>query len=241
MKMTRALVAFYVHSYNQLNMQIEAIRKMCVASAGLGLILFAGTAAADLRAVENDFDLASLQSGEILLQTIHGDKPGGAARVTALFHTTADAVWEVIGDCKYEFIYVRGLKVCEVLKPGRQHMLMHHRLRNSWYTPTLDFTFEVIRKPGNFGEARLVEGDLRVLEGLWRLVPLADGKGVIVIHEIRIQPKMPAPRWLVRRSLRNDLPDMLACIRGLANASADNRRIAADLKRCPGDISGVLK
>ena len=85
------------------------------------------------------------------------------------------------------------------------------------------------------------EGDLRVLEGLWRLVPLADGNGVIVVHEIRIQPKIPAPRWLVRRSLRKDLPDMLACIRGLANASADKRRIAADLKRCPGDTSGVLK
>jgi len=40
----------------------------------------------------------------------------------------------------------------------------------------------------------------------------------------------------VRRSLRRDLPEMLACIRGLAKASGDNRRIALDLKRCPGDI-----
>jgi len=224
-----------------MNSIIRFIYRSGLNSALLISACFAGTAAADLRAGEDDFDLASLKSGEILLQTIHSDKPGGAARVTALFHTTADLVWEVVGDCKYEFIYVRGLKVCEVLKPGREHMLMHHRLRNSWYTPTLDFTFEAIRKPGNFGEARLVGGDLHVLEGLWRLVPLADGNGVIVIHEIRIQPKLPAPRWLVRRSLRKDLPDMLACIRGLANASADNRRIAADLKRCPGDISGLVK
>ena len=46
---------------------------------------------------------------------------------------------------------------------------------------------------------------------------------------------------LVRRSLRKDLPDMLACIRGLANASVDKHRIVTDLKRCPGDTSGVLK
>ncbi len=224
-----------------MNSIIRFICRSGFASALLISTCFAGVAAADLRAVEDEFDLASLKSGKILLQTIHEDKPGGAARVTALFHTTADVVWEVIGDCKFEFVYVRGLKVCEVLKPGRQKMLMHHRLRNSWFTPTLDFTFEAIRKPGNFGEARLVEGDLHVLEGLWRLVPLADGNGVIVIHEVRIQPKIPAPRWLVRRSLRKDLPDMLACIRGLTNASADNRRIAADLKRCPGDTTGVLK
>lgn len=175
-----------------------------------------------------------------MLQTIHSDKPGGAARVTAFFHTTADVVWEVIGDCKFAFIYVRGLKICEVVKPGRENMRVRHRLRNSWYAPTLDFTFDAIRKPGNFGEVHLVEGDLKVMDGLWRMVPLADGNGVIVIHEIRIQTKMLAPRWLVRRSLRKDLPAMLACIRGLANASADNRRIAADLKRCPGDISGVF-
>jgi hypothetical protein len=63
-------------------------------------------------AAPEEYDLARLQSGEIMLQTIHGDRPGGAARVTALFYTTADAVWEVIGDCRFEFIYVRGLKVC---------------------------------------------------------------------------------------------------------------------------------
>lgn len=198
---------------------------------------FAGTTSTEL----SDNDLVRLKSGEILLQTTHSDKPGGAAQVTALFHTTADAVWDVIGDCKYEFIYIRGLKLCEVLKPGLSHMLIRHRIRNSWYTPTLDFTFEVSRKPGHFGEARLVEGDLRVLQGQWRLVPMADGDYVIVTHQIRIQPKIPAPRWLVRRSLRKDLPDMLACIRGLVKASGNSGRITADLRRCPGDVSAALK
>lgn len=180
------------------------------------------------------YDLARLEGGDILLQTIHSDKPGAAARVTGLFYATPEAVWDVIGYCKYEFIYVRGLKVCEVLKPGLNQMLMRHRLRNSWYTPTLDFTFEASRNGENIGEANLVAGDLKVLHGEWRLVPLANPDAIIVIHEIRIQPKLPAPRWLVRRSLRKDLPDMLACIRGLAEASGDARRVAADLKRCAG-------
>ncbi len=202
-----------------------------VVSTGKGL---AGTTSAEPGA----FNLERLRSGEILLQTIDTDKPGVTARVTALFHTTADAVWDIVGYCKYEYIYIRGLKLCEVLEPGTNRMLMHHRLRNSWYTPTLDFTFEASRKPGNFGEAHLVEGNLRVLQAWWRMVPLVDGddSNVIVIHEIRIQPKIPAPGWLVRRSLRKDLPDMLACVRGLAKASGDERRRAADLKRCPGDV-----
>lgn len=189
----------------------------------------------------SDDDMTRLLHGEILLQTIHADKPGGAARVTALFHSNAAAVWDIIGYCKYEFIYVRGLKECEMLKGDQFQMTMHHRLRNSWYTPTLDFTFEASREPGGNGQAHLVGGNLKVLEGRWNLFPFMDDNNVIVVHEIRIQPSIPAPKWLVRRSLRNDLPGMLACIRGLAGASGDTGSIKDDLKSCPGDISGLSR
>jgi len=183
-----------------------------------------------------DYDLARLKNGEILLQTIHSEKPGGAARVTALFHGTSEAVWNIIGYCKYEFIYIRGLKICEVLKPGQSEMVVRHRLRNSWYTPILDFTFKASRRPNNIGEAHLVSGNLKALHGLWRMVPLENERYVIVVHEIRIQPLIPAPRWLVRRSLLNDLPDMIACIRGLARASGGKQKQTGDLKRCPGEV-----
>jgi len=186
-------------------------------------------------------DLARLKRGEILLQTIHGDKPGGAARVTAYFNTTTEAIWNVIGYCKYEFVYVRGLQLCEVLEPGQLKTRVRHRLRNNWFSPTLDYTFEASRTPCCRGEFRLVEGDLDVMEGQWVLQPVADSNGIIVVHEIRVKPGLPAPRWLVRRSLRRDLPDMLACMRGLANASGDEPRNAADLNRCPGDIPEVVK
>ena len=185
---------------------------------------------------ETGFDLEALKNGEILLQTIRDDKPGGAARVTALFHGSAEAVWDVLGYCNFEFIYIRGLKTCEVLEPGQRRMVVHHRIRNNWYTPTLDFTFEASRRNGNIGEARLLSGNLKALHGLWRMVPLENEKYLIVVHEIRIQPVIPAPRWLVRRSLRNDLPDMIACVRGLAGASASDHKISDDLKRCPGEV-----
>ncbi len=189
----------------------------------------------------NDDDMAGLQRGEILLQIIHTEKSGGAARVTALFHTSAEAVWDIIGYCKYQFIYMQGLELCEMLAGDQFHMTMHHRVRNSWYTPTLDFTFEAHRAPGGNGQARLIEGDLKVLEGQWKLFTLTDDNSVIVVHEIRIQPKIPAPKWLLRRSLRRDLPDMLACIRGLARASGDNGHIESDLERCPGEIPTRFK
>ena len=188
-----------------------------------------------------DEELARLTRGEILLQIVKDDKPGAAARVTALFHTNSQAVWDIIGYCKYEFIYMRGLKACEMLDGDQFHMTMRHRIRNSWYTPTLDFTFEANREPGGDGQAHLIDGDLKILEGRWKLSPIANENSVIVVHEIRIQPKLPAPEWLMRRNLQRNLPAMMACIRGLARASGDNGQIEGDLKRCPGEISGVSK
>ena len=196
-----------------------------------------GAATKDL----SDDEMARLKRGEVLLQTIQDEKPGAAARVTALFHTNAQAIWDIIGYCKYEYIYMQGLKYCEMLDGDQFHMTMRHRLRSSWYTPTLDFTFEANREPGGDGEAHLIDGDLKILEGSWKFSPLADDNNVIVVHEIRIQPKLPAPGWLVRRNLQRDLPAMLACIRGLARASGDDGRIEADLEKCPGEIPAVSK
>jgi hypothetical protein len=186
-------------------------------------------------------ELARLKRGEILLQTIRDEKPGAAARVTALLHTSNSEVWKILGYCKYEMIYVKGLKLCEMLDGDQYKMTVHHRLRNSWYAPTLDFVFSASRDSSGTGKATLVSGDLKVLEGQWTLYPMEGESGVIAVYEIRIQSRFPAPKWLIRRTLQNDLPDMMACIRGLAAASGTNRHIQRDLKRCPGDVAQLNK
>ncbi len=211
--------------------------KLIVTGGLLALTLLARPGLSDaVSATLSTEDRVRLDRGEVLLQTVARGEPGGAARVTALFHTDPDAVWDIIGYCKHEYIYVRGLKQCEVLEPGLFYTRKHYRLRNSWFTPTLDFSFEASRTSTGHGEVHLIDGDLKVLEGRWTFESLSGTGDILVTHEIRIQSRFPAPRWLVRRTLRKDLPDMLACIRGLARASGDELDIARDLKRCPGDI-----
>jgi len=230
-----------ISTYNQFYMQNrESFNRgtMCryaysLCTLALFLIAFSSTGyPADLSKSE----LQRLQSGEILTQTIHSDKSGGAARVTALFHAQAEDIWNVIGYCKNEFIYVRGLELCEVLVPGLQYIKKHHRVNNNWYTPTIDFVFEARRTSPTHGDFNLVEGNLKVMEGQWDFQPLESGDGLVVSHDIRIRSRFPAPRWLVRRVLKNDLPDMLACIRGMAGASVTEDQSAADLALCPGDV-----
>ena len=136
---------------------------------------------------------------------------------------------------------MRGLNFCEMLEGDQFQMTMHHRLRNSWYTPTLDYTFAANREADDYGEMNLIEGNLKVLQGNWTISSAGDNNSIIVVHEIRIEPKLPAPRWLLRRSLKKDLPDMLGCIRGLARASGNESQRQVDLKRCSGEFSDVSK
>jgi len=206
----------------------------------LGLLAISGAQAVMAASITSD-DVTRLKRGEILVQTVHAEKSGGAAQVTALFHSSVSEVWDVIGYCKNEFIYVRGLELCEVLKPDLFLMRKHHRVNNNWYTPTIDFVFEASRTSPTHGEFRLIEGNLKVMQGQWDFQPLADGDSMVVTHEIRIRSRFPAPRWLVRRVLKNDLPDMLACVRGLARASGDDSRMVDDLERCPGDTAQTGK
>ena len=186
-------------------------------------------------------DIERLKRGEILTETIHNEKSGGAARVIALFHAAPEEVWDTIGYCENEFVYVRGLELCEVLIPGLQFIRKHHRVNNNWYTPTIDFVFEASRSSPTHGDFKLVEGNLRVLEGQWDFQLLAGSEAIIVTHDIRVRSRFPAPRWLVRRVLKGDLPDMLACIRGMSNGSGEESLRSADLALCPGDPSKARK
>ncbi len=243
----------YVFSvYNRMHMQVTTSAPMNAKHAGSGsgllvsliFVLITFFFPQITMAQQSGFseeELARLKSGEILIQTIHADKPGAAARVTALMHTSANEVWSILGYCKYELIYVRGLKLCEILNGDQFQMTVHHRVRSSWYTPTLDFVFAASRDSTGNGKAKLISGDLKVLDAQWKLDQSKSGSSVIVVHEIRIQSKLPAPKWLIRRTFHNDLPNMMACIRGLADASGTDRHIQRDLKRCPGDVAQLDK
>lgn len=251
MNMVRYPVSIIFSTYNQDHMKHKIIAGAGLPIAGMSLFFrtlamlalsaIASTQIATAGSTEATDDMSRLQRGEILAETILAEETGGAARVIALFYSDVDTIWNTIGYCKNEFIYVRGLESCGVLIPGLQFIRKKHRVNNNWYTPTLDFTFEASRTSPTHGEFHLVEGDLKAMEGQWIFRPLPGNGGIVVTHEIRIKPKIPAPRWLVRRVLKKDLPDMLACIRGLAQASGDDKLLADDLARCPGDTSQVTK
>jgi len=184
--------------------------------------------------VPDEETLKLLMAGEVVVENARTDESGGAVRVQALVHAPWQDVWEFIADCDSVFRYVDGIRDCELLDTRYEGQADISRIRQavkkSWMTPLMEYIIEVRREAPSRVDFHLIEGDLKTMEGGWRFTET--GEGLLVTHEIRVQPSFPVPRWLVRRSMRKDIPDMLACLRGLVDGSGDRDK-NEDIKRCP--------
>jgi hypothetical protein len=81
-------------------------------------------------------------------------------------------------------------------------------------------------------QLKLKSGNLKTFQGSWDFTSLPDG--VLLRHTLALQPEFPVPRWLVRRTLTHDMPDMMLCLRGLAQGSGTGSASASERRRCPG-------
>lgn len=189
-------------------------------------------AAAAVRDAQPDAEnaLDRLRAGEVVLE--QRSEAGGetGAVVSILVQAPAERVWSVIVSCDDAFAFVAGLRQCEVLEERGDYALTHQIVDKGWATPRLDYVFETRRMPYERMTFRLVSGNLRTMQGAWSFEATAEG--LLVRHELLLAPLVPAPQWLVRRNLRQDLPDMLRCIRALAQGSPDKKAADADRAAC---------
>ena len=176
--------------------------------------------------------LERLGNGEILLLEARTDELGGSARVQAIIHAPAKAAWDVIISCEQTFTFVKGLKNCEIIEDAGNRALIHQVVKTSWLVPTQDFVFESLRDPYHEIKFQLVEGNLKAMQGKWQFTESPDG--LLVDYEIRIRPGIPVPAFIVSWVIRRGMPDLIACIRGLADGSGSTERVTEDLGRCQG-------
>ena len=206
--------------------------------AAAAAFLFAGMtlAASDGRAPpappEPDAaDWERLRAGEVLVRAYDNGEAGGAAEVTALFHAAPATIWQTLEDCEANFRFVVGLEVCEVEIISERYAKTRQVVNKPGLVPRTEFRFESIREPHRWVVIHGLSGDLEILEGSWRFDPVEGDDAVLVRHEIRVKPRFPTPRWLVRRT--RDTGDLVACLRAVVDGSGDPRQLARDRERCP--------
>jgi ribosome-associated toxin RatA of RatAB toxin-antitoxin module len=164
--------------------------------------------------VLTESQLLQLKSGTVLVAVQQADDTSkGMVEATILIDAPAESIWKIMRDCHKIPTFVPGLKSCQVLAAGENWEIIRHDVKWIWFLPRLSYVFRAIYQHNRQIDFVSIEGDLREMKGTWRLNPLNATGQTIVRYSVYLDPGFFVPQWIVRRSLKADLPAVLAALR----------------------------
>ena len=171
-----------------------------------------GAAAFDLPAKAQ----AALARGEAYAD-VSPDPDGISGRVRGVIDIDAspDLVWKIMTDCATAGRLMTNLASCRVLSGDQKRGwdVREHITRRNLIFPGMRIVFRSDYEPVSRIRFHLVEGDLKVEQGEWRLQSLDGGKGTRVFYDNRLAVDWPVPKAMMREALRKDTPKVLAALR----------------------------
>jgi uncharacterized protein YndB with AHSA1/START domain len=169
--------------------------------------------------------LAGLSRGPYVEVRPDPDGASGLIRAAEEIAAPPGVVWALLTDCELAPRMAPGLKSCRILERdpcGRWD------LREQIARPTLMPRFRsVVRsdfEPPRRLRFRRTDGDLKVLEGEWRLTPLQGGRATRVVYESRAASPYAVPGALARLVLRRDVLAAMAALKRESLARAATSR-----------------
>ena len=159
---------------------------------------------------------AALDRGEPYAD-VTPDPDGVSGRVRAVIDIDAppQRVWRVMTDCASAKVMISTLASCRVVEgdQARGWDVREHVTRRNLIFPRMRIVFRSDYEPFGRIRFRLVEGDLKVEQGEWRLQALDGGRRTRVFYDNRLAVDWPVPKALMREALRKDTPKVLANLR----------------------------
>ena len=153
----------------------------------------------------------------------HPDPDRVSARVEAAIDiaATPQKVWRTMTDCRNAYRLITNLKSCRVVQGDMaQGWDVREHITKGGLVPGLRIVFRSDYTAYSDISFKLVEGDLKVEQGEWRLVPLRNGTATRVIYRNRLALKLPVPQGLLADGLKKDTPRALIRLRDLCLEAA---------------------
>lgn len=193
-------------------------------SAVLACWLAAGSVAR-AEASETSPDLAwidrtALDAGEVLFEAERPDRPLSVlAKLAVKIAAPPESVWNVLTACEVSPEYVPNIVSCrslEKLDGGRAELFVQ-TVKAVFFLPTFEHVFRLDYEPYRRIDVTRVSGPIERLDGVWWLIP-EDHEHTLLVYEQALDPGMPVPRFMVRATLRRDLPRVLEAVRERAQS-----------------------
>jgi carbon monoxide dehydrogenase subunit G len=157
------------------------------------------------------------------------DAKGASGDIRAQVDIAASptVVWKVLVDCGQVAHLMVGAKSCKVLQhdPGGRWDV-REQVSQGALLPAIRTVLHSDYDSPRAVHFHRIDGDLKVLEGEWRLDPLDQGLRTRVSYDSRVQAPFGIPGFLARTVLRNDMPKTMNNLRN-ACETAQTKTVAA--------------
>lgn len=167
-------------------------------------------------------DRDALATGEILVYAERVERsPAVEVRIAAEIDAPARAIWDVLKDCATTPEYVPDVESCrriEALDGGRADLFVQ-TIRPVFFLPRFEHVFRLDYTPLSRIDVHRVSGPIELMEGSWWLLPQPSGR-ILLVYELALDPGWHVPRFLVRSTLKRDLPRVMAAVRERAETAA---------------------
>ena len=167
-------------------------------------------------------DREAIAAREVQVYVEKSDRPlTSEVKVAVEIDAPATAIWDVLKACEISPEYVPNVVSCkklEVLDDGRAE-LFEQTIKPIFFMPTFQHVFRLDYTPYARIDVNRVSGPIAHMQGIWWLLPQDNGR-ILLVYELELDPGMPIPRFMVRATLRRDLPKLVAAVRDRAEAAA---------------------
>jgi uncharacterized membrane protein len=159
---------------------------------------------------------------------VNADAKGASGDIRAQVDIDAppEVVWKVLVDCAQVPHLMVGAKSCKVLQhdPGGRWDV-REQVSQGALLPAIRTVLHSDYESPRAVHFHRIDGDLKVLEGNWRLDPIDQGLRTRVSYDSRVQAPFGIPAFLARTVLRSDMPKTMNNLRNACEV-AQNKTLA---------------
>jgi hypothetical protein len=185
--------------------------------ACIGVSDAAAQSAPDLSWIDRD----AVAAREIIVNADRGDRPLTVlVRIAAEVDAPPAAIWQILTACEIAPEYVPNVVSCkkiEELDGGRADLFVQ-TIKPIFFLPTFEHVFRLDYTPHTRIDVHRVSGPIAYMEGSWWLLPQESGR-ILLVYQVAVDPGLPIPRFLVRATMKRDLPKIMLAVRERAEAA----------------------
>jgi ribosome-associated toxin RatA of RatAB toxin-antitoxin module len=166
-------------------------------------------------------DRTAIAAREVLVYAERSNRPLTVlVKIAAEVDAPATAIWEVLTACEISPEYVPNVQSCRLLEhlDGGRADLFVQTIKPIFFLPTFEHVFRLDYTPHTRIDVNRVSGPIAHMKGSWWLLPQDNGR-ILLVYELALDPGFPIPRFLVRNTLKHDLPRIVEAVRERAEAA----------------------